>query len=141
MIGPGDVVLIRSGWRQLIALDPDRYMNGGPPGPFLRECRYLAARRPAIIAIDAWVFGISDPDLDGGNPVCCHQEMFGKHGIRLGEAVPSDVLAADRVYEFVFCFNPNNARGSGGRQRPSDRPGSAATIGAARLTDSKRDAR
>ena len=34
------------------------------------------------------------------------------YGIRVGEAVPSDVLANDGVYEFVFCFCPQNARGA-----------------------------
>jgi len=111
-IEPGDVVLLRTGWRQLITADPRRYSNDLPPGPFLREARYLAARRPAIVGIDVWCFGIIDPAVDGGNPCCCHQELFTKYGIRIGEAVPSDPLARDRVYEFVFCFNPTNAKGA-----------------------------
>lgn len=111
-ITPGDVVLMRTGWRQLIEFDPERYIKDLPPGPFLRESRFLAARRPAIVGVDVWCYGIIDPELDKGNPCCCHQEMFGKYGIRLGEAVPSDPLAADSVYEFVFCFNPNNTRGA-----------------------------
>lgn len=111
-IEPGDVVLLRTGWRQLITGDPHRYVNDLPPGVFLREARYLAAHRPAIVGADVWCFGIIDPALDGGNPCCCHQELFCKYGIRIGEAVPSDPLAQDRVYEFVFCFNPTNAKGA-----------------------------
>ena len=57
-VSPGDVVLIRTGWRQLISLDPDRYMQGMRPGLHLRECRYLAQFRPAIIAMDSWKFGV-----------------------------------------------------------------------------------
>lgn len=109
---PGDVILIRTGWRALIEEDPVAYVQQLPPGPFLRETRYLAAHRPAIIGIDVWVYGVVDPDVDGGNRCCCHQELFVKHGIRIGEAVASDELADDRVYEFVFCLNPTRARGA-----------------------------
>ena len=76
-IGPGDVVLIRTGWRQLIALDPKRYLEGRRPGPHLRECRYLAARRPAIIAMDSWKFGGTRPNP--GEDMLPHQELPGKY--------------------------------------------------------------
>jgi kynurenine formamidase len=117
-IGPGDVVLLRTGWRELIEVDPVRYISALPPGPFLREVRYLAARRPAIVGIDVWCFGLIDPEIDGGNPCCCHQELFVKHGIRIGEAVPSDGLAADGVYEFVFTLSPTKALGAVGLNSP-----------------------
>ena len=109
-IGPGDVVLFRTGWRQLIDVDPERYLTGKRPGPHLRECRYLAARRPAIIGMDSWKFGMwRETPLEDMLP---HQELPVKYGIRVGEAVPSDVLANDGVYDFVFCFSPQNARGA-----------------------------
>ena len=109
-IGPGDVALFRSGWRELIDADPDRYMHGRQSGPFLRECRYLAARKPAIIGIDCWFFGAARDDMF--QTMLCHQELATKYGIRVGEAVPTDSLAEDGVYDFVFCFAPNNARGA-----------------------------
>ena len=108
--GPGDVVLLRTGWRRLIARDPQRYMSGRRPGPHLRECRFLARARPAIIAMDSWKFGTDREAF--GEDMLPHQELAGRFGIRVGEAVPSDDLARDRVYEFVFCFNPQNARGA-----------------------------
>jgi len=129
-IGPGDVVLIRTGWRRLIALDPKRYMQGRRPGPHLRECRYLAARRPAIIAMDSWKFGVhrDEPGVD----MLPHQELPGRYGIRVGEAVPSDDLARDGVYEFVFCFSPQNARGAVSGSCPPialGQPGAPAAVG------------
>ena len=33
-------------------------------------------------------------------------------GIRIAEGVPTNDLADDGVYEFVFCFNPLPARGA-----------------------------
>jgi hypothetical protein len=115
-IGPGDVVLIRTGWRQLISADPARYLTGKRPGPHLRESRYLAARRPAIIGMDSWKFGVHRENP--GEDMLPHQELPGKYGIRVGEAVPSDELAEDGVYDFVFSFCPQNARGAVGGSCP-----------------------
>ena len=36
----------------------------------------------------------------------CHQELSTRFGIRIGEAIPTNDLADDGVYEFIFCFNP-----------------------------------
>ena len=111
-IGPGDVVVLNTGWRELLAADPERYLNGGPPGPYLRECRWLAARRPAIVASDSWCFEVIDPAVTAGHLMPCHQELSTRFGIRIGEAVPSHELIADGIHEFVFCFNPLKARGA-----------------------------
>ena len=109
-IGPGDVVLLRSGWRELIELDPKRYLAGRQSGIYLRECRYLAARRVAIIGIDCWFFGASMKNR--WDIMQCHQELAGRYGIHVGEAVRSDPLADDGVYDFVFSFAAQNARGA-----------------------------
>lgn len=109
-IGPGDVVLLRTGWRELITQDPARYLSMRQPGIFLRECRYLGVRRPAIVGVDVWYFGVARDD--GFSTMMVHQEMPSRFGVRAGEAVPTDELADDRVYEFVFIFNPQNARGA-----------------------------
>ena len=111
-IGPGDAVLLRTGWRELIQVDPERYLGAGPPGPFLRECRYLADRRPALIGSDSWCFEVVDPSVTRGFMMPCHQELSIRFGIRIGEAVPTDALADDGVYEFVFCLSPTPARGA-----------------------------
>ena len=109
-IGPGDAVLIHSGWRELIGLDPERYLAGQQSGIFLRECRWLAARRIALVGIDCWFFGAMMES--SWTTMMCHQEMAGKYGIHVGEAVRSDPLADDGVYDFVFSWAPHNARGA-----------------------------
>jgi len=109
-IGPGDVVLLRSGWRELIELDPDRYLEGRQTGPGLRECRWLASKRPAIIGVDSWFFGVGVDDLP--TTLLCHQEVAVRYGVRVGEAICSDLLAENGVYDFVFCFGSQNARGA-----------------------------
>ena len=111
-VGPGDVVLIRTGWRHLIKSDPDRYLADIPPGPYLRECRYLARFRPAIIGSDTWCFETTDPEVNGGHATAAHQELFMRFGIRIGESVPACPLVDDGIYDFVFSFNPQRAQGA-----------------------------
>jgi kynurenine formamidase len=111
-IGPGDVALIRTGWRHLIEDAPEQYINGAPPGPYLRECRYLASSRPAIVGSDTWCFELQDPAVHNGAFSPCHQELSMKYGIRVAEAIPTDELVEDGAFEFVFCFCPQNARGA-----------------------------
>lgn len=110
-VGPGDVVLLRTGWRELIHSDPERYLNGVLPGIGLREARYLGARRPAIIGIDTWFLrAVNFPDLHGA--MQAHQELPLRFGVRVGEAICVEELVADAVFEFVFCFNPLHAEGA-----------------------------
>lgn len=117
-IEPGDVVLMRTGWNQLLArrdaADIARWSgSAGLPGIYLREARYLARFRPAIVGSDSWAGEV------GGNPVNndgaafpVHQEFLMRHGIRLGESYVLDGLANDRVYEFVFMVTPQVAEGA-----------------------------
>ena len=109
-IGPGDVVLLRTGWRELIEVDASRYLEGQQSGPFLRECRWLASKRPALIGVDSWFFGVGVGDLP--TTMLCHQEVAARFGVRVGEAIRTDRLAEDGVYDFVFCSTSQNARGA-----------------------------
>ncbi|MCH2171437.1 cyclase family protein [Myxococcota bacterium] len=111
-IGPGDVVLFRTGWSNLIRDDPERYLMGWPPGPYLRELRYLAQKRPAIIGNDTWCFECLDPEITSGAGTPGHQLLFMRYGIRIGEAVRTQELADDGIYEFVFCHTPQPAEGA-----------------------------
>jgi kynurenine formamidase len=130
-IEAGDVVLLRTGWNQLVQpknpSDVDHPLAGGDPshpahpdhrrylagepGIYLREARYLAARRPALIGSDNWALEI----LPGVNSTVfgpVHQELIVHHGIRIGEGIITDALVQDGVYEFVFIVTPQNALGA-----------------------------
>jgi hypothetical protein len=112
-IGSGDVVLLRTGWREYIELDPQMYMSGRVPGLAVSAVRYLGSKKPAIVGIDIWFLSARlDDDPDGTGGILAHQELALRYGVRVGEAVPSHPLTDDGVYEFVFIFNPNNARGA-----------------------------
>ncbi|HWH28249.1 MAG TPA: cyclase family protein [Mycobacteriales bacterium] len=109
--GPGDVVLLRTGWTHLVEQDPARY-TAKEPGIYLREARWLAKRRPAIVGGDAWALESLNPEVIDGNSFPVHQLLLVKHGIRIGESILTDDLVDDGVHEFVFMYSPQNARGA-----------------------------
>jgi kynurenine formamidase len=128
-IEPGDVVLIRTGWNQLLEPhDPigphapdDPSHPGHPghqkyltsePGIYLREARWLASHRPAIVGADNWALEVAGHAVAGANVFPVHQELITHFGIRIGEAIVTDRLAEDRVFEFVYIVTPQLAAGA-----------------------------
>jgi kynurenine formamidase len=115
-ITPGDVVIIRTGWSHLYGTDPalrDRYINR-EAGIYLREARWLAQFRPAIVASDGPALEVlpAPAPYTGLQLFPVHQELLTHHGIRIGEAFNSEELAADRLYEFVFFYTPQRGKGA-----------------------------
>ena len=112
-INPGDVVVIRTGWSNLFSATDEgkkaRYLATAP-GIYLREARWLAQFRPAIVASDTWPLEVWPSPTTQFAPV--HQLLLARHGIRIGEAFNSEELAADGVYEFVFFYTPQRAKGA-----------------------------
>lgn len=129
LIEPGDVVLIRTGWNQLVnPKDPsgphapdDPGHPGHPdhvkylasePGIFLREARWLACHRPAIVGGDTWGLEVVGNPVSGTNAFPVHQHLLTFSGIRIGEAIVTDELAEDGVFEFVYIVTPQFALGA-----------------------------
>ncbi len=113
-IEPGDVVVIRTGWTHLFRLDEpyrSRYL-ATEPGIYLREARWLAQFRPAIVASDVWALEVlpAPEPWSATHFFPVHQELIAHHGIRIGEAFVSEELAADQVYEFMFFYTGQRAR-------------------------------
>jgi kynurenine formamidase len=119
----GDVILIRTGWNQLLEPhDPtsshapdDPGHPGHPghqkyltsePGIYLREARWLASHRPAIVGADNWALEVAGHPVAGANVFPVHQELITHFGIRIGEAIVLDGLAEDGVFEFVYIVTP-----------------------------------
>jgi kynurenine formamidase len=129
MITRGDVVLIRTGWNQLLEPhdptsthapdDPshpghpahEKYLTS-EPGIYLREARWLASYRPAIVGADNWALEVAGHAVAGANVFPVHQELITNFGIRIGESIVTDRLAEDRVFEFVYIVNPQVAVGA-----------------------------
>ncbi|MGP4019123.1 cyclase family protein [Saccharopolyspora sp. 5N708] len=117
-IEPGDVVLVRTGWNQLLArrdpADIERWeATAGMPGIYLREARWLAQFRPALVGSDTWALEVlGNPVNEDGTSFPVHQELLMRNGIRIGESYVLDGLAADGAYEFVFTVTPQFAEGA-----------------------------
>jgi hypothetical protein len=121
-LAPGDAVLVRTGWRRLLRSDPQRYLSGNP-GVYLRETRWLAQFRPALVGADTWCFETTDAAVTGRNRMPCHQELLVRFGIRLGESLALDELAgalhAERLPQFVLCHTPLEAEGAVSSSSPA----------------------
>lgn len=119
---PGDAVMIRTGWNQLLKrvnrqtnpADIARWNGaGGLPGIYLAEGQYLLTQRPALVASDSWALEVlGSPDNIPGTAFPVHQDLIMRGGIRIGESVSLDGLAEDRVYEFVYMVTPQFAEGA-----------------------------
>ena len=114
-IQPGDVVCFRTGWH-LLGDDPETYGQylATEPGIYLKEARWLADHRPALVAADTWALEVLPgvPTSDPGQLFTVHQELIVKNGIRIGEGVIVTDLANDGVHEFVYSYSPQYAKGA-----------------------------
>jgi hypothetical protein len=117
-IEPGDVVIFRTGWNQLLdGRTPEGLArwaaSEGVPGPYLREARFLGSRRCACVASDTWSMEVlGSPDNVPGTAFPVHQDLLMRYGVRIGESVVVDKLVADGVYECVYIVTPQFVEGS-----------------------------
>jgi hypothetical protein len=107
----GDIPIFHTGWTHLAKDDPGRYLTQ-EPGIYLAEARYLADRRVAMIAGDTWGLEVLDPAVTEGFAFPCHQELFVKEGIRIGESFVTDAAIADNCYEGLLVITPENVPGA-----------------------------
>jgi len=119
---PGDAIMIRTGWNQLLARTNRQYDAGdverwrgttGMPGIYMAEAKWFGSIRPAVVGSDTWALealGTADNDPAAAFPA--HQELLMRHGIRIAESVVLDGLADDRVYEYVHIVTPQFAEGA-----------------------------
>lgn len=115
---PGDALLVRTGWVRLVRSDPDRY-RAASPGPYLREARWLARTRPALVGIDSWMFATSDAGVAGRSVSPTLQLMLVRYGIRVGEGLLLEELAEAGVDRFVLCHAPLRVVGATASNTPA----------------------
>jgi hypothetical protein len=98
----GDVVLFHTGWLDVAASDPNRFMSG-QPGLGLDGARYLAGLGVVAVGADNWALEvIPHEDPDQVFPV--HPELLAKNGVYILENMDTRELAADGVTEFLFVL-------------------------------------
>jgi len=105
-VGPGDIVLLRTGWTRVFRDRSAAEFMRTEPGLTVDCCRWLHARDVAAVAADNWgveVYPSGDPDAR--MPV--HYVLIRDMGMTLGEMFDLEALAqdcaADGVYEFLLC--------------------------------------
>jgi len=111
-IGKGDVVMFHTGWVRHWIKDNKTY-NGAVPGIGIEAGKWLAAKGVAIVGSDTWpVEVVPNPDPKQAFPV--HQILLAKNGIFIHENAATELLAAAKVYEFAYIFNPLAIQGGTG---------------------------
>jgi kynurenine formamidase len=108
-VGPGDILLIRTGWIRHFTVDKaiDKYWEG-EPGIHLSCAEWLHKRDVAAICSDDWAVEVIEHGAPFGLPI--HSVLIRDMGMTLGEIFVLEDLAADcakdGVYEFFFASPP-----------------------------------
>jgi kynurenine formamidase len=118
-VGPGDILLFRTGWRTKFKQDKDPVsFMAGEPGLGLASCEWLHARDVAVVASDNWAIEVLPGEVDT-ELLPVHMVLIRDMGMTLGEILDFDELAddcvADGVWEFLLTAPPikfTNAVGS-----------------------------
>ncbi|MCI0552772.1 MAG: cyclase family protein [Anaerolineae bacterium] len=108
--GQGDVLLIHTGWGALWESDPTRYTSG-EPGIGMDAAEWLVEKRIAMTGADTWSYGVV-PGEDPERPFVVPQMLNAKHGMFIMENLDTSMLAAEKVYEFMFVLTHYKTRGS-----------------------------
>lgn len=109
-IESGDVVLLHTGWLDIMDTDPERFM-AGQPGLGLSGARYLADLGVVAVGADNWALEVIPAEKDGeAFPV--HPELLAKNGVYILENMDSRELARDSVTEFLFVLGQPRFEGA-----------------------------
>jgi kynurenine formamidase len=108
-VGPGDIVLVRTGWIRHFLVDKNipAYWNG-EPGLHLSCAAWLHKREVAAVCSDDWAVEVIEPNSGLSLPI--HSVLIRDMGMTLGEIFVLEDLAADcakdGVWEFFFASPP-----------------------------------
>ncbi len=101
-IGPGDVVILNTGWQTLATLDPETFL-ATEPGLDASGARYLASLGVVAVGSDTWGLDVL-PNPDPAQVFPAHQILLAKHGVYILENIRTEELVADGVGEFLFVL-------------------------------------
>lgn len=110
--GEGDAVLFRTGHIKLWMKDNAQF-NKGEPGPGRTVAQWLADRKVCVVGADSWAVE-AVPGKDEKRPFEAHAIWVTMNGIFIIENQWLEDLAADKVYEFAWSFNPLPVKGGTG---------------------------
>ncbi|MEM7749467.1 MAG: cyclase family protein [Pseudomonadota bacterium] len=111
-IGEGDVVMFHTGWVRYWIKDNKTY-NGAVPGIGIEAGRWLAKKGVVVVGSDTWPLEVvPNPNPKMAFPV--HQILLTQNGVFIHENAATERLAAAKVYEFAYIFNPLAVKGGTG---------------------------
>ncbi len=112
--GPGEVVLVRSGWG-LRWDDGEAFLGRetGVPGVGEAGARWLADRSPRAVGADTIAFERL-PAGAGHALLPAHRVLLVESGVNIIETLDLEGLAADGVHEFLFVLAPLHLVGATG---------------------------
>lgn len=99
-----DVLLVRTGWMDIFAADPERFAHG-EPGFDADGAEWLADQDPAAIGIDNFGFEVI-PAGKGANPLLCHELFLRDLGVHLLESLDLSAPAAAGATVGLFVAAP-----------------------------------
>jgi kynurenine formamidase len=117
--GPGDVLLVRSGWGQRFA-DREAFIGkeSGVPGVGGAGAMWLSAHRPRAVGADTIAFERLAPG-EGHALLPAHRHLLVEAGVYIIEALDLDALGGSGVRVFVFILSPLKlVGGTGSPVRP-----------------------
>jgi kynurenine formamidase len=114
-VGPGDVVLIRTGWGRRLEESPAAYLGWetGVPGVGEPGARWLAGQGIHAAGTDTIAFEHIPPGA-GHSVLPAHRVLLVEAGIYIIEALALEDLAAAGIHEFAFILTPLNLVGATG---------------------------
>jgi kynurenine formamidase len=106
----GDVVLIHTGWVELLERDPARF-GKGEPGIDNGAAEYLASLNVVAVGADTW--GVEAVPFKNPNRIWeGHQTLLAKNGIHILEVMDTRALARDQAKEFLFVLGQPLLKGA-----------------------------
>jgi kynurenine formamidase len=97
----GDVIVLHTGWLDMLTDDPARY-GAGEPGIDAGAAEYLATLNPVAVGADTW--GVEAVPFAADRVWEGHQVLLAKNGIYILETLDTRELIADGVNEFLFVL-------------------------------------
>lgn len=113
-VGPGDIVLVRTGWQDKFLGEVARGESPGhsQPGLGLDAAHWLVDRDVSAVGSDN--SGIEPIPFPPGLPLAVHIELLVRRGIPLIENMMLRELALDRCHESLFVVGPLPVPGASG---------------------------
>lgn len=101
-ISAGDVVLLHTGWMEMMEQDPENSLRT-TPGLGVQGAEYLASLGVVAIGSDTWALEVLPPENPRERfPV--HGALLVKQGVYILENIRTGQLAEDKAYEFFFML-------------------------------------